>query len=133
MRMWANSSLSPRYTRVVAAHRGAYTSFVESPTPTMHAVRRADRHSLVSGLKTPETPQCRCEPMATAAGSAVRQVCFAATFGATPEFLRKLVTNSEFRSGARRAYSVRPRRIHADVPRRAQFVAAAGTDGTRSL
>src|SRR4051812_7005957 len=99
----------------------------------MRTSRRCDRHSRVSGVKTPETQEWLCRPMAPAAGSAGQQVCFTAAPGATPEFLRKLVTNSGFQSGARRAYSVPPRRIHADVPRRAEVVAAAGTDGTRSL
>ena len=95
--------------------------------------RRFDRHSRVSGVKTPETQERLRRPMAPAAGSADQQVCFTAAPGATPEFLRKLVTNSGFRSGARRAYSVLPRRIHADVLRCAEIAAAAGTDGTRSL
>jgi len=98
----------------------------------MCAPRRFDWHSRVSGVKTLETPQCLRRSMATADESAERRVSFTATLGATPEFLRKLATNSMFQSGARRAYSVPPQRIHAGVPRRAEVVAAAGSDGTRS-
>src|SRR5436853_520257 len=94
--------------------------------------RHFDRHSRVSGVKTPETQEWLRRSLLPAAGLAGWQVCFAATLGATTEFLRKLVTNSGFRSGARRAYSVPLRRTHAGVPRRAEIAAAAGTDGTRS-
>jgi hypothetical protein len=98
----------------------------------MRLVQRIDCHFRVSGVKTLETPQCLRQSTATADGSAERRVSFTATFGTTPEFLRKLVTNSGFRSGARRAYSVPPRRIDAGVPRRTEVVAGAGSDGTRS-
>jgi hypothetical protein len=99
----------------------------------MRTPRHFDHHSRVSGVKTSETQEWLRRSMAPAAGSAGQQVCFTATLGATPEFLRKLVTNSGFRSGAQRAYSAPPRRIRADVPRRAEIAAADGTDGTRSL
>src|SRR4051812_15867052 len=98
----------------------------------MRSARRFDWHSRVSGVKTLETPQWLRRSMATAEGSAERPVCFVAPRGATPEFLGELRTNSAFRSGARRAYSSPPQRIHAGVPRRTEVVAGAGTDGTRS-
>jgi hypothetical protein len=98
----------------------------------MRPVQRFDGHSRVSGVKTLETPQWLRRSTVTADGSAERPVCMTAAPGATPEFLRKLVTNSTFRSGARRAYSVPPQGAHAGVPRRAEVVARAGTDGTRS-
>ena len=98
----------------------------------MRPVQRFDGHSRVSGVKTLETPQWLRRLSATTDGSADRPVGFSAAPGATPEFLRKLVTNSTFRSGARRAFSVPPERNYAGVPRRAEVVAEAGTDGTRS-
>jgi hypothetical protein len=98
----------------------------------MRPVQRFDWHSRVSGVKTVETPQWLRRLWATTDGSAERPLCVTAAPRATPEFLRKLVTNSTFRSGARRAYSVPPQRIHAGVPQRAEVVAGAGSDGTRS-
>lgn len=98
----------------------------------MRFVPRFDGHSRVSGVKTVETPEWLRRSMASADVSTGWQVCFTPTLGATPQFLRKLATNSGFQSSARRAYSNPPERIHAGVLRRAEVAVAAGIDGTRS-
>lgn len=98
--------------------RSAMSYNVQRKSVPACAPRDASMVTPVSGVKTPETQQCLRRSMATADRSAGRLVCFMSMLGATSEFLRKLVTNCGFRSGARRAYSVPPRRTHAGVLRR---------------